>query len=225
MMRETLTTDIRDAVGFLFSEGKSLEEISLTLGVPVGKGNERGAAKDLLRRWRISRSCQGRVPWNKGVSCSEETKRKISMSLKGTLPWNAGKRRSEETKQKISASHKGKSLSEEHKRKISLGLRSSKKFKRAVRSRERSRKISKKFRGREISEEWRDKISMSKKGQLDGDVNPAKRPEVRRKISEALKGSWRDPNSGLNSLERSEKLRKRTLIQLKQNPIMCLLLK
>jgi very-short-patch-repair endonuclease len=49
--------------------------------------------------------------------------------------------------------------------------------------------------------------------------NHAKRPEVRRKIREALKGSWLDPNSGFNSLERSEKLRKRTLIQLKQNPI------
>jgi len=145
-MRETLTTDITDIVGFLFSEGKSLEEISLILSIPVGKGNEKGAAKDLLRRWRISRSCQGRVPWNKGIHCSEDTRRKISMSLKGTLPWNAGIHRSEETKQKISASHKGKRLSEEYKRKISLGLRSSKKFKRAVRSGERSRKISKKLR-------------------------------------------------------------------------------
>ena len=45
-MRETLTTDIRDVVGLLFSEGKSLEEISLVLSIPVGKGNERGTAKD-----------------------------------------------------------------------------------------------------------------------------------------------------------------------------------
>lgn len=219
MMRETLTIDMRDIVGFLFSEGKSLEEISLILSIPVGKGNEKGTAKDYLRRWRISRSCQGRTPWNKGVPCSEETRRKISTSLKGALPWNAGKRRSEETKQKISASHKGKSLSEEHKRKISLGLRASKKFKSAIRSRERGRKISSKLRNRKISEGWRSKISRSKKGQLTGDVNPAKRPGVRRKISEALRRSWRDPNSGLNSSERSEKLRKRTLIQLKQNPI------
>jgi len=218
-MRDKLTADIRDVVGSLFSEGKSLEEISLILSIPVGKGNETGTAKDYLRRWRISTSCQGRAPWNKGVPCSDETKRKIGMSLKGTLPWDAGKQRSEETKQKISVSHKGKSLSEGHKLKISVGLRASEKFKRAIRSEERSGKISKRLSGREISEEWRDKISMSKRGQMTGDVNPAKRPEVRRKIREALKGSWLDPNSGFNSVGRSEKLRKRTLIQLKQNPI------
>jgi very-short-patch-repair endonuclease len=205
-------------VGPLFSEGKSLEEISLILSIPVGKGNEEGTAKDYLRRWRISRFRQGRTPWNKGVPCSEETRQKISISLKGTLPWNAGTHRSEETKQKISESHRGKTLSEGHKQKISVGLRASEKFKSAIRSGERSRKISKKLRGRKFSEEWRDKISRSKRGQLSGDVNPAKRPEVRRKIREALKGSWHDPNSGFNSSERSEKLCKRTLIQLKQNP-------
>jgi hypothetical protein len=39
-MRDRLTTDIRDRVGSLFSEGKSLEEISLISSIPVGKGNE-----------------------------------------------------------------------------------------------------------------------------------------------------------------------------------------
>jgi len=79
----------------LFSEGKSLEEISLILRIPVGKRNEKGTAKDYLRRWRISTSCQGCAPWDRGVPCSEEAKQKIRLSLKETLPWNTGTRRSE----------------------------------------------------------------------------------------------------------------------------------
>ena len=48
-----------------------------------------------------SESHKGRIPWNKGVSCRKETKRKLSES-------NKGKVLSEETKRKISTSRKGK---------------------------------------------------------------------------------------------------------------------
>jgi hypothetical protein len=34
----------------------------------------------------------GIVPWNKGVACSEETKKKIKEKVKGRIPWNKGKR-------------------------------------------------------------------------------------------------------------------------------------
>lgn len=71
-MRETLTTDIKDIVGSFF-RGKNPEEI---LSIPVSKGNDRGIAKDYLRRWRISRSCRGRTPLNKGIPHSGETEEK-----------------------------------------------------------------------------------------------------------------------------------------------------
>lgn len=32
----------------------------------------------------------GKVPWNKGIACSEETRKKISETLKGHGPWNKG---------------------------------------------------------------------------------------------------------------------------------------
>ena len=54
------------------------------------------------------KSMRGRPAWNKGIPCSEETKRKISEANKGNPgPWE-GKQLSEETKRKISEAHKGK---------------------------------------------------------------------------------------------------------------------
>jgi len=45
---------------------------------------------------------------------------------------------------------------------------------------------------------WRNRISLGLKGLFVGDANPAKRPEVRRKISEAMKGNtnWRFADRG-----------------------------
>jgi len=45
-------------------------------------------------------SCKGRITWNKGIACSEETKRKLSEAHKG-------KKRSEESIKKQSESIKG----------------------------------------------------------------------------------------------------------------------
>lgn len=213
--------DLKDHVGKFFLEGKNLGEISSILDIPIGKGNVKGTVKEYLRCWRVSRSSRGRVPWNKGIPWSEEVKKKLNKTQfkKGHKPWNTGEYRSEETKQKISKAHKGKLLLREHKRKISLGLKSSTKFKRAVKSKKRRSKISKKLKGRNFSKEWRKKISNSLKGLLIGEKNPAKHPQVREKISKALKKSWQDPDSGLNSPVRIKKLREKTLLQLKKNPI------
>lgn len=50
----------------------------------------------------------GLTPWNKGVSQSEETKKKISAARKGVPTWT-GLHHSEETKKKISETKKGTS--------------------------------------------------------------------------------------------------------------------
>ena len=75
---------------------------------------------------------KGKPAWNKGISYSEETKRKISEKLKGRIFSDETKHRmsesqkgkhnithSEETKRKISEANKGHIVSEETKRKIS----------------------------------------------------------------------------------------------------------
>jgi len=54
------------------------------------------------------------IPWNKGIPCTEETRRKISETLKG-------KPLSEETKRKLSEVRKGKPKSEEWRKNISRG--------------------------------------------------------------------------------------------------------
>jgi group I intron endonuclease len=59
---------------------------------------------------------------NKGLKMSEEAKRKISDGCKGKVPWNKGIPRSIETRQKMSVSTKGrqgKTCTEEAKHKIS----------------------------------------------------------------------------------------------------------
>lgn len=69
-------------------------------------------------RQKLSNSLKGRVPWNKGLHCSDEQKEKLrkantgykfteeqrsnlSKAKKGQIPWNKGKKTSEETKMKI----------------------------------------------------------------------------------------------------------------------------
>lgn len=55
-----------------------------------------------------------------GKNLSEDTCTKISEALKGHIPWNIGITPSEETKQKISKSNIGKKLTEEQKIKVSM---------------------------------------------------------------------------------------------------------
>jgi len=61
--------------------------------------------------------------------------------------------------------------------------------------------------------EVKQKLSISAKGKLVGEKNPAKRPEVREKISQAQKkrvesGKWKSPTEGGHTPEALEKMRK-----------------
>lgn len=49
---------------------------------------------------------KGQVPWNKGIACTEEMKRRISLKKKGTKTWNKGKNFSDVAKDNMSKSHK-----------------------------------------------------------------------------------------------------------------------
>ena len=62
----------------------------------MGNTNRLGCKDSEETRRRKSLVAQGRVAWNKGISCPEEVKRQISRSL-------LGQKRSEQTKQRISA--------------------------------------------------------------------------------------------------------------------------
>ncbi|MBU0476783.1 HNH endonuclease [Patescibacteria group bacterium] len=128
---------------------------------------------------------------NLGRKHSEDWRKKVSKGWfkKGSVPWSKGKEMSVETKRKLSkalkgrkAWNKGKEMPEEIKNKL--------------------RGLSK---GRHFSPR-----TEFKKGQNKGDENPARRPEVRRKISKAKKGKplfnlrgknhprWRGQSASIN---------------------------
>lgn len=63
--------------------------------------------------------CLGKIPWNKGIPRSEETKKKISESNKKKIAtlsqhWNKGRVRTEEMRKKISDAQKGKRVGEKN---------------------------------------------------------------------------------------------------------------
>ena len=106
---------------------------------------------------------------NLGRKHSEDWRKKVSRGWfkKGGIPWNKGREMPVKTKRKLSkalkgheAWNKGKEMPEETKK-----------------------KLSKLLKGRRCSPE-----TEFKKGQHKGSENPAKRIEVRRKISKAKKG-------------------------------------
>ena len=84
--------------------------------------------------YNIADGGAGHGGWNKGIPCSEETKRKLSEA-------NKGRKLSEETRKKLSEARKGKKLSEETKRKMSEAMK-----------------------GKHHTEEWKNKHSEAMKG-------------------------------------------------------------
>jgi len=56
---------------------------------------------------RMSKAAKGRVPWNKGVPCSEEQRRAVSKANKGNQVW-LGRSHSDETRKKMSAAALGR---------------------------------------------------------------------------------------------------------------------
>lgn len=99
-------------------------------------GHYYGSAEELERQkiinQKVSEAKMGSVPWNKGVACSEETKKKIGDANRGKESYWKGKQLPEKMRQKISeakkgkpSGRKGKANSEESKRKVreALGIK------------------------------------------------------------------------------------------------------
>jgi hypothetical protein len=98
---------------------------------------------------------RGRIPWNKGIPCSQETKEKISNVLKGNPKLKNSKRFSIEARAKMSLSQKGRVISEEHRKKIGNALRGKK------RTIEQRQKFSDAHKGYKLPENVKAKISFS----------------------------------------------------------------
>ena len=69
---------------------------------------------------RISEAHIGQIPWNKGIPCYEETKRKLSISKQGQVAWNKGlTSKTDERVKKNSEARRGFNHTKEAKKKIS----------------------------------------------------------------------------------------------------------
>lgn len=66
---------------------------------------------------------RGRIPWNKGIPLSEETKSKMSEAHMGKPPTFKGRKHSSESRLKQSLSHMGKHPSGQTRRKISRSVK------------------------------------------------------------------------------------------------------
>lgn len=121
---------------------------------PWNKGNKGACSKETIERQ--SKSHLGQVAWNKGIMCSEETKKKISKANKGKpspmgmlnkkhsedtkrkqseakrgkmpkfIPDNTGRRHTDMARKKMSNSAKGRTFSEEIRQKMSNAHRGEK---------------------------------------------------------------------------------------------------
>ena len=136
------------------------------------------------------------------VVYSEESKRKMSESQKLHTGWH----HTEETKKKIGDAHRGRKrpvesvekmrkaltgrhLSPEHVEKLRIAGTGRKQTPESI---EKTRRALLGRKHGPLSEETKKKLSEALRGTKMGDSNPAKRPEVRAKISE--KSKWRKPS-------------------------------
>jgi hypothetical protein len=65
----------------------------------------------------------GRIPWNKGIPLSEETKRKTSQAHMGKPPTFKGRKHSRESRRRQSFAHRGKHPSKQTRLKISKSVK------------------------------------------------------------------------------------------------------
>ena len=121
-----------------------------------------------------------------GYNCknfwSDTSKEKLSKSCKGRSPWNKGIKWSDEIKQKISDSNKGKikgPLSTETKEKISIANKGDKNgFFGKTHSNESRKQMSKKRKGKKFTQEHKNNLSKSHTGEKNsmygkyGELNP-----------------------------------------------------
>ncbi len=165
--------------------------------------------EQLKKRFKL-----GHIPWNKGISPTEETKYKLSIANKGLSAGMTGKHHTEETKRKISIANKGKKRTEETKMKISITLK-----KNPPKMAYKSGHVPW-MKGKSMSEEQKKKHSLLMKGRLiwnKGKKGMMPIPwnkdipfseESKKKMSESSKGqkAW---NKGKHYTEETrEKIRK-----------------
>lgn len=180
-------------------------------GTQAGENNPfYGKSHSKESRRRISRANRGHRAWNKGISCSEETKQKISEAKKGQAL-------SVEARKKLSRSLKGRKLSPEHARKLrqaNLGKCHSEETRQKLReanlgkhhSEETKEKLRQIFTGRYVSEETRRRIGEAKRGQK-------LTPDQRRRRSQKQKAKWQDPEYRARMLEAQRKRRERERLE------------
>lgn len=105
---------------FLIQYCYSQEETDKAERLWIAEYRSRGKAEyNIADGGHGSNGNKGKPAWNKGVSMTEEQKRKISESKKGENNPNYGKHFSEEHKKNLSKALKGKPKSEEAKRNMS----------------------------------------------------------------------------------------------------------
>jgi len=114
-------------------------------------GGENGYVVSDETRVKLSKSQKGRKPWNRGVPCSEETKKKISEA-------NTGHISTEETRKKLSIASSGSNNPMYGRTGIN-----SPHFEKP-KTEEHRKKISDANKGRTVSQETRMKLSIANKG-------------------------------------------------------------
>lgn len=145
-----------------------------------------------LRVWKDKDHCikmsklrKGKTPWNKGVPCSDEVKRKISLA-------NSGRVIRDETKRKLSEAITNMWKNPNIRNKIINSLH-----------------------GREVSEETRKKISEANSGENNGMYGKHISDECRKAISNAVAGEknpmygLRGEKSPIFGIKRSEETKKK----------------
>lgn len=123
----------------------------------------------------------GQVPWNRGIPCTEKTKKKLSDCNKGKHP-------TEETRRKISLAGMGRTLSEKHKQLLSERMRGNKLCVGRILSKEALKNRSETIKGRKHTNESKLKMSISKKGKIYWNKDYHLSKQHKQKISDAHKG-------------------------------------
>jgi len=105
----------------------------------------------------------------------------ISSSMKGKVPWNKGVPQTEETKKKISVGNKGKKMPRE------AVERAKQLRKGYIHSEETRKKISEKNTGKTRSEEFKDNLSKLYKGRSPHNKGKSHTEDSKKRISETMK--------------------------------------
>ena len=100
----------------LFMMHRKREDYIAYLGLSGMIGKEKITLElQKLNGERVGRSNKNKASWNKGISMSEDQKKKISIAKKGQKAWNKNKKHDDVTKQKIKSVLTGRNLSQGHK--------------------------------------------------------------------------------------------------------------